>query len=162
MILIASSPAWLAALLLLLLVLAAIEDSWRMEINDWTSGAVALGAFIAIFLNGPVTGLWQNLLLFAAVLAAGTVLFNRGWMGGGDIKLMAAAALWFDLSSGWKLLVTIAIAGGIETLLILALRKLNWPERVRQKVLPLRHGEGIPYGIAIALGVAVMACWLRS
>lgn len=162
MILLASAPAWLAALLLLLMLLAALEDAWRMEISNWTSAAVAIGAFVAVYLNGPVIGFWENLLLFVGVLVIGTFLFARGAMGGGDIKLMAAAALWFDLASGWKLLVAIAIAGGIETLLILGLRKLPWPDGVRRKGLLLQRRGGIPYGIAIALGVALMAYWLRS
>ncbi len=160
--LLASAPDWLAAILFLFLLLAAIEDGWRMEISNWTSGAIALGAFIAILLDGPVTGLWQNLVLFAAVLVVGTFIFARGLMGGGDIKLMAASALWFDLASGWKLLVAIAIAGGVETLIILLLRRIQWSEAVRQRVLLLRRREGIPYGIAIALGVALMAVWLRT
>ncbi len=160
--LLASAPAWLAAILLILLLLAAIEDGWRMEISNWTSAAIALGAFVALMLDGPVTSFWQNLVLFAAVLVIGTFIFARGWMGGGDIKLMAASALWFDLSSGWKLLVAIAIAGGVETLLILLLRRMRWPDTVRQRVLLLRRREGIPYGTAIALGVALMAVWLRN
>ena len=161
MTLLASAPFWLAAFLLLFLLLAAVEDGWRMEISNWTSAAIAIGAFVAVALDGPVTGIWQNVLLFAGMLAVGTIAFDRGWMGGGDIKLLAACILWFDLSSGWKLLVAIAIAGGIETLIIMGLRRLRWPDRTRQQVLLLRRGEGIPYGIAIALGVALMAYWLR-
>ena len=161
MILLASAPYWLAALLLLLLLLAAAEDGWRMEISNWTSAAIAIGAFVAVALDGPVTGIWQNVLLFAGVLAVGTFLFDRGWMGGGDIKLLAACALWFDLPTGWKLLVAIAIAGGIETLVIMGLRRMPWSDGARQGTLLLRRGGGIPYGIAIALGVAIMAYWLR-
>jgi len=160
--LLASAPGWLAAVLLFLLLLAALEDAWRMEIANWTSGAVAVAAFGAIALGDPVIGIWQNLALFAAVLVGFTLSFNRGWMGGGDIKLLAASALWFDLSSGWKMLVAVAIVGGLETLILLGLRKLPWPKSTRDRLLPLRRGEGIPYGIAIALGVASMAYWLRS
>ena len=160
--LIATAPDWLVGILLLLLVLAAAEDGWRLRISDWTSGAIALAAFLAIAIAGPIVGLWENFLLFVAMLAIGTVMFARGWMGGGDIKLLAACALWFDLSSGWKLLVSIAIAGGVVALLVISLRKLPWPEGARQRVLLLKRREGIAYGIAIALGVALMAYWLRT
>jgi prepilin peptidase CpaA len=159
--LLAAAPDWLAAILLILLLVAAIEDGWRLQISDWTSGAIALAAFVAIGLDGPIVGLWQNFLLFAAVLAIGTVMFARGWMGGGDIKLLAASALWFDLSSGWRLLVSIAVAGGIVALTVILLRNLPWPDKARQRVLLLKPREGIAYGIAIALGVALMAYWLR-
>ena len=159
--LLVTSPDWLAVLLLILLLLAAIQDGWRLTISDWISGAIALGAFGALVLDGPVSGLWQNLLLFAAVLAVGTFMFGRGWMGGGDIKLLAAAALWFNLGDGWQLLVAIALVGGIEALLIIVMRRLPWSDAARNKALLLRRGGPIPYGIAIALGVALMGWWLR-
>ena len=88
-------------------------------------------------------------------------MFARGWMGGGDIKLLAASVLWFDLSSGWRLLVAIAIAGGIVALFVIFVRRLAWSDQIRQRVLLLKPREGIAYGIAIALGVALMAYWLR-
>jgi len=160
--LLASAPGWLTAILFILILLAAIEDGWRMKISNLISGAIALGAFAALLLDGPVVGFWQNLALFAAVLVVGTMMFARGWMGGGDIKLLAASALWFDLMSGWKLMVAIAIAGGLETLIIMALRRLPWPDAMRQRALLLRRRGDIPYGIAIAFGVALMAWWSRS
>jgi prepilin peptidase CpaA len=160
--LLASAPSWLATIFLLLLLVAALEDGWRMRIGNWVSAAIIVGAVAGAILKGPSIQLWQNLALFVGVLAAGTVLFARGWMGGGDVKLMAASALWFDLSTGWRLLVAIAIAGGLETLIVFGLRRLPWPASVPQRVLLLRRREGIPYGIAIALGVALMAWWLRK
>lgn len=160
--LLASAPGWLATILFLLLLAAAIQDGLRLQISNWISGAIAVAAFVALALAGPIIGLWQNLALFAAVLAVGTFMFGRGWMGGGDIKLLAASVLWFDLSNGWRLLVAIAIAGGIEALIVLGLRRLKWPDPVRARVLLLQRRGGIPYGIAIALGVALMGWWLRS
>lgn len=159
--LLASAPDWLAMLLMLLMVAAALEDGWRLRISDWISGLVAVGAFVALMVDGPVVGLWQNFLLFAVMLAVGTFAFGRGWMGGGDIKLLAASGLWFDLKDGWKLLVAIAIVGGIEALVLMAIRRLPWPEASRGRVLLLTRRGPIPYGIAIALGVALMGWWLR-
>jgi len=159
--LLVTAPDWLAYVLLFLLAAAAIQDGWRLRISDWISGLIALLAFAALLLDGPVSGLWQNFLLFAAVLAVGTFMFGRGWMGGGDIKLLAASSLWFNLSDGWKLLVAIAIAGGIEALLIIIIRRLPWSDAARSRALLLRRKGPIPYGIAIALGVALMGWWLR-
>jgi len=131
--LLVTAPDWVAALLLLLLVLAALQDGWRLRISDWISGLVAILAFVALVLDGPVSGLWQNFLLFAGVLAVGTFMFGRGWMGGGDIKL----------------------------LVIMIVRRLPWSDAARSKVLLLSRRGLIPYGIAIALGVALMGWWLR-
>lgn len=161
MTLLASAPDWLAAFLLVLLVLAALEDLWRLEINDWTCGSVAAGAFLAVAMNGPAGELWQNLLLFALILGIGTVLFVRGWMGGGDVKLLAACALWFNLSLGWKMLVAVAIIGGIETLLVMLLRALPWPLSLRKRIAALQRDEGIPYGVAIGAGVALIGTAVR-
>ena len=159
--LLVTAPDWVAALLLLLLVLAALQDGWRLRISDWISGLAAILAFVALVLDGPVSGLWQNFLLFAGVLAVGTFMFGRGWMGGGDIKLLAASSLWFNLSDGWRLLSAIAIAGGVEALVIMIVRRLPWSDAARSKVLLLSRRGLIPYGIAIALGVALMGWWLR-
>lgn len=161
MTLLASAPGWLAAFLFLLLLLAALEDLWRLQINDWLTGAVAVGAFLALAMDGAAAELWQNLLLFAGVLGVGTLLFVRGWMGGGDVKLLAACALWFNLGDGWKMLVAVAIVGGLETLLMLLLRVLPWPDRLRQRLALLRRDEGVPYGLAILGGMAFIAVILR-
>ncbi len=156
MTLLASAPDWLATLLLLLLILAALEDVWRLEINDWLCAGIAAGAFLAVAMNGPAGDLWQNLLLFSAVLGLGTLLFVRGWMGGGDVKLLAACSLWFNLDQGWKMLVAVAIAGGIEALLVMLLRALPWPTSLRDRLLVLRRDEEIPYGVAIGAGVVLV------
>ena len=157
MTLLTSAPGWLAAILFLLLLVAALQDIWRLEISNWICAAVAVCAFLAVAIGGPIIGLWENLLLFAAVLGLGTLLFARGWMGGGDVKLLAAAALWFDLDQGWKMLVAVAILGGLETLIVMLLRLLPWPSGIRHRVAALRRDEGIPYGVAIAAGVILIA-----
>ena len=159
--LLASAPAWLAAILYVLLLIAALEDGWRMRIGNLTSGAIAIGAFVAIALDGPIVGLWQNLLLFVGVLAIGTVFFSRSWMGGGDVKLLAAGGLWCDFSTGWKMLVAVALAGGLETVLILLSRGFPWSDRTLERVEFLRRRGGIPYGIAIAAGLILVTWWVR-
>ena len=161
MTLLASAPDWLAALLLLLLTLAALEDLWRLEINDWVCGVIAACAFLAVAMDGPAGEVWQNLLLFALVLGLGTLLFVRGWMGGGDVKLLAACSLWFDLDQGWKMLVAVAIAGGLETLLVMLLRVLPWPHSLRNRIAALQRNEGIPYGVAIGAGVVLIGLTIR-
>lgn len=161
MTLLASAPGWLTAILFLLLLLAALEDLWRLQIEDWLSGGVALGALLGVAIDGPAVALWQNLLLFALVLGIGTLLFARGWMGGGDVKLLAACALWFDLGQGWKMLVAVAIAGGLESLLVMLLRLLPWPEPLRRRIAWLQRGEALPYGVAIAAGMVWIALHIR-
>ena len=161
MTLLGSAPGWLAAVLFLLLLLASIEDLWRLQIEDWLSAGVALGAFLALGVNGTAAGLWQNLLLFALVLGFGTLLFVRGWMGGGDVKLLAACALWFNLDQGWKMLLAVAIAGGLESLIIMMLRLIPWSGGFRRRITWLRKGEALPYGVAIAAGMVWIGLAIR-
>jgi prepilin peptidase CpaA len=163
--LITDAPAWLFALLIVLLAAAAVEDMWRLQIEDEISGAIALSAVVAalfvVVREGGGWWPWQNILLMVLVLVVGTLLFARGAMGGGDVKLWAACALWFDLTDGWKMAVAVALAGGIEALLLFTVRRLPWPAGLPERWPLLKRGGEIPYGVAIAGGVLLMAWWLR-
>lgn len=157
----ALTPGWLAFLLATVLLAAAAEDAWRMQISNRIGLAVAGGAVLGALLAGPGLELWQNGLLFLAVLAVGTLLFARGAMGGGDVKLLAALSLWFDLAMGWRMLVVVALVGGVEAVVVTILRKLPWPARLRERLALLKAGEDLPYGIAIAIGGVVSLLWVR-
>ena len=67
-------------------------------------------------------------------------------MGGGDVKLAAALALWFSPASTLKFLVLMSLAGGVLTLGVMALHRFK-----------RREGRPeIPYGVAIAFGGLVI------
>ena len=82
-----AAPDWLAVTLFIFLLLAAAEDAWRLQISNLTSAAIAVGAFVAVALDGPIVGLWQNVVLFAAMLVAGSD--ERGRAGSEDAEIMA-------------------------------------------------------------------------
>ncbi|HEU4497745.1 MAG TPA: peptidase, partial [Sphingomicrobium sp.] len=81
--------------------------------------------------------------------------------GGGDVKLLAACVLWFDLAQGWKMLAAVAIAGGLEAVLVVMLRFLPWPESLRRRFAWLRKDEALPYGVAIAAGMLWIGLTIR-
>jgi len=147
-----SAPAWLAIFFAVLLVLAALEDMWRLRISNWICAAIVIAAFVAVILAGPVVQLWQNVAIFAALLAVGTPLFAYGWMGGGDVKLFAATGLWFDLAGAGRMIVAVLIAGGFVTIFVLLLRTVKWSQGARDRIVIIRPKSGIPYGVAIAIG----------
>ena len=64
-------------------------------------------------------------------------------MGGGDVKLAAALALWFSPASTLKFLVLMSLAGGVAD----AGRRSLSTGRARKPGRP-----EIPYGVAIAFG----------
>ena len=157
-----AAPAWLAGLFFLILGIAAAEDGWRLRVSNLIVAAVAATGIAAIVIAGLGWNAWQPLLLAALILAVGTPMFGAGWLGGGDVKLLAASGLWFSLSGGWRMLVAVAVAGGVLALLILTLRLLPWSDRAKSHVVVLRPRGGIPYGIAIAMGVAAMLMIART
>jgi prepilin peptidase CpaA len=134
----------LLALLALLLVVAAVIDVRTFTISNKLNLAVALLAplyWLSIALT-PWPGIAIQLAAGAAVFGLLALAFFAGMMGGGDVKLAAALALWFPPGVTVKFLVLMSIAGGVLTLAV-----LGW-HRLKQ-----REGRPeIPYGVAIAFG----------
>lgn len=146
------APHWLALVLVVLLAFAAIEDAIRLRISNITVLMVIIAAIVAAVLVGPELRLWQNLVVFLGLLAVGTPMFAAGKLGGGDVKLLAAVGLWLDFPGALWMLITVALAGGVLALTVIALRAFGWSKQLRERVVLLRPGGGIPYGVAIAAG----------
>ncbi|MEO5773388.1 MAG: prepilin peptidase [Sphingomicrobium sp.] len=138
----------LLAILTILLVVAAIIDVRTFTIPNRLNLAVALLApvyWVSIGMHWwPDAAVQVGVAL--AVFAVLALAFYFGMMGGGDVKLAAAIALWFAPAGTVRFLVLMSIAGGVLTVALLALHK------VRKK-------EGrpeIPYGVAIAFGALMI------
>ncbi|MGZ2411060.1 prepilin peptidase CpaA [Sphingomonas sp. F9_3S_D5_B_2] len=151
--LIAVSPLWLTIILLAALLAAAVEDAMRLRISNVTCLAVLLSALTAMGVQGLPIALWQNAVVFIAILALGTPLFAAGKMGGGDIKLLACLGLWMNFSAAVWLLASTMIAGGLLACGFIAVRLL----RSRGDAPKRKLGSGrIPYGLAIAAGACLV------
>ena len=134
----------LLASLAALLVVAAVIDVRTFTISNRLTLTVALLA--PVYWLSVELSIWPGVAIQLAAGAAVFVVlaaaFYAGMMGGGDVKLAAALALWFPPGATIKFLVFMSLAGGLLTLLLLV-----W-HRARQ-----REGRPqIPYGVAIALG----------
>ncbi|WP_027444248.1 prepilin peptidase [Erythrobacter cryptus] len=140
----------LLAALAIALVVAAFTDLTRRQIDNWLNGAIALGAPLFWWASG--LALWPDVALQLGVaLAAFAVfagLFALRMMGGGDVKLLTALALWVPPYQFVQLLLVMAIAGGVLTIVMGA-----WHVARRQK-----HRLAIPYGVAISFG----ALWVLA
>jgi prepilin peptidase CpaA len=136
-------PLLLLGALALLLVSAGIEDVRAREIANWKNAAVAVLAPAWWWASGlaPWPDMAMQLALATAVFALFVLAFAAGWMGGGDVKLIGALALWFPLQQLLWMLVAMSLAGGVVTL------ALAIEHRLRRKPGALE----IPYGVAIAL-----------
>ncbi len=131
-----------------LLVIAAVIDARTFTISNRLNLTVALLAplyWLSVALS-PWPGVAIQLAAGTAVFAILAGAFYAGMMGGGDVKLAAALALWFPPGITVKFLVLMSIAGGVLTLALLAWHRLKQREGRPE----------IPYGVAIAGGGLVI------
>ena len=149
--LVVNSPSWLIALLALALAAAAVEDALRLRISNITCVAVFVGALVAVSMHGFTPSLWQNALVCVAILAAGTAAFAAGWLGGGDVKLLAAIGLWLDLKWAGGLIMAVFLAGGLLGMIYIGARIVGSSGRKRSK-----REKNVPYGLAIVAGAALV------
>ena len=129
--------------LALLLVSAAIEDLRCRQIANAKTLGIALLAPAWWWAAGvtPWPDVAIQLGLAIALLAAFAAAFHFGWMGGGDVKLIAALALWLPAGPLAWMLVVMSLFGGALTLLTVAHHRLSRRTGIVE----------VPYGVAIAL-----------
>ena len=141
-------PNLLLGVLAILLVVAAVIDVRTFTISNRLNLTVALLA--PLYWLSVGLPLWPDAAVQLAIAAGVFVLlagaFYIGMMGGGDVKLAAALALWFAPVSTLHFLVLMSLAGGVLTLGLMV------AHRMRGKV----GKPKIPYGVAIAFGGLVI------
>jgi prepilin peptidase CpaA len=127
-----------------ILVFAAVVDVRTFTISNRLNLTVALLA--PVYWASVALSPWPGIAVQVAAAATVFILlagaFYAGMMGGGDVKLAAALALWFSPFTTIHFLVLTSLAGGVLTLVVLAVHRA-------------RKREGrpeIPYGVAIAFG----------
>src|SRR3977135_2388764 len=109
-----------------LMAFAAASDLFTMTISNRVSLALAAGFVVLAMLSGMgLQDILSHLGAGAAVLAAAFGCFAMGWVGGGDAKVAAAAALLFGFGHLLNYLVYASLFGGALTLLLLQFRQ--WP-----------------------------------
>lgn len=94
-----------------LTVAATLTDLRSYRIPNRISLAVA-GLFPVYVLAGFADA-GSGLLAGGIVFAIGVFLFSRGWMGGGDVKLLAAVSLWAGTELLLPMILIVSITGGI-------------------------------------------------
>lgn len=133
--------AALAVMLGALLVAAGIEDARTREIANGKNAAIALLAPVWWWAMGLGWGdVTVQLLVAAIVFAVFVGAFACGWMGGGDVKMIAALALWLPLGSLLQMLMVMSVLGGAITVAMMIERR--WQRRI--------GAVEVPYGVAIA------------
>jgi len=136
--------AMLLGVLATLLVVAAVIDVRTFKISNRLTLAVALLAplyWLSVALS-PWPGVAVQLAAGLTVFVLFAAAFYAGMMGGGDVKLAAALALWFPPQATFQFIVIMSVAGGLLTIAALA-----WHRARKREGRPQ-----IPYGVAISIG----------
>jgi prepilin peptidase CpaA len=142
---------------------AAFCDVRNRRIPNWLTGGLAVAAIVVHALGG-----WKSLAIAIAVMAVmtllGTLVYSRGGIGGGDIKLAIAASGLLSYPLLVPFLLYTAIAGGALAVLYLAFRPGSRPSLSRAVVLAAGGLQGIsakretlPYALAFAIGAILVA-----
>lgn len=131
----------LGALAIALLV-AACTDIRRRQIDNWLNAGIALGAPLFWWASGLTLwpGVAWQLGVAAITFAVLLGLFALRAMGGGDVKLLTALALWIEPTWFVRLLVIMALIGGVLTIVLWAWHALR---KRRDRI-------AVPYGVAIS------------
>lgn len=133
---------------------AGSMDLFTMTIPNRISIGLIIGFVVAAPFSGmDAMGLLGHVGAGALMLAVGIGMFALGWLGGGDAKLLAAAALWLGFDRLLEYLLYVAMAGGLLALSILIYRSIAPPLWLCREEWAMRlHAKtgGIPYGIALA------------
>lgn len=124
------------------LLTAGFTDLKSRKIANWLNGAIAITA--PLFWWASDMALWPDVAaqfgMAVATFAVLSILFAIRAMGGGDVKLLTALALWISPMLFLKLLVMMALLGGVLTI---GFGMWHLWRRQRDKIT-------IPYGVAIA------------
>ncbi|MBV8344104.1 MAG: prepilin peptidase [Candidatus Eremiobacteraeota bacterium] len=142
---------------------AAFCDVRSRRIPNWLTGSLALAALAVHALDG-----WKSLAVALAVMSGltllGTLVYARGGIGGGDVKLAISGSGLLSYPLFIPFLLYTAIAGGALAVIYLAFRPGSRPSLARTAVLaagglqglPARR-ETLPYALAFAIGAIFVA-----
>ncbi len=152
-----------------LLLASVVTDIAARRVPNWIPALLAATGLALRAASGTLAG---GVLAAALVFLLMVFCWRRGWMGGGDVKLLTAATLTVPpLAAAW-LLLAVALAGGALAALYLLLGA------VLPRVRPRPGGDGrglarilsrerrriagggpVPYAAAIAAGTLFVLTW---
>lgn len=154
----------LGAAALAVLLAAALQDlRERLIANRFSLALLVLGSAQHVLLadgwRHALTLAGGALALAAIVFVVGFVLWRFGGLGGGDVKLLTAAAFLVGADGIGGLLLITALAGGVLALLCVVVPRIHWASMLCWRLAAGGAGAGttrtaVPYGVAIAIGAA--------
>ena len=147
-----------------MLVFATLHDIGFRTIPDWLSAVLgADGILLRLLDHSLPSGLACGLAVF--ILAV--LCWRRGWLGGGDVKLLGATAILVPPALVPGFILAVSLAGGVLALLYLLLERVIPTPRLRhsasllRRVLivecrRIRRRASLPYATAISAAALLM------
>ncbi len=148
---------------LCVLIFAALHDFAVRTVPNAYSVVLFLAGVAMRLCAGGMHGLQWGLIASAIIFAFTVIFWRLGWMGGGDVKLLTAAAIFVPPALVPMLIAATALAGGVLALgFIIGRRVTSRPSAPRPtatlgRILRceqwrLHRGGPLPYAAAIAVG----------
>lgn len=138
----------------------ASSDLLTMTISNRLCALVlALFPITAFAAGMPAVDIATSFAIGAAVLLLTFGMFAAGWIGGGDAKFAAVAAVWIGTSALLPYFLLTAVVGGGLTLVFIWIKanpmpamalRYAWYQRLQD------HNTGVPYGIALSLAALIV------
>ncbi len=149
------------AVLAALLVIAAVGDVRKYTIPNWISIAVAALYPVYVMLHPQPLDWGSSIIVASALFAVGFLRHSLSVMGGGDVKLLAAAGFWAGTQYLNPLLLIMALSGGVLAVVVMTVRRCRARARKFRKRSKRTEGQ-LPYGVAIAAGGMTVSVLLAA
>jgi len=140
--------------------LVAYGDVRRRRIPNVLAVAIGALGLVRMILAGDLSAFLHTLTAGAAVFAAAFLLFWRGLVGGGDVKLLTAASLLVGYHDLLSFLFLMSLCGAVVSIAVVAANKFSPWLRLspRPMTIPVaRQPEGTPARLSVPYGVAIAA-----
>ena len=125
-----------AAATMILLIAAAVSDIMRYRIPNIIVYAIVAAFAVGAVFNFAWPAIVWPVLAGVAMFLLGAGLFAFGLFGGGDVKLIAAMALWTSFADLPRFLLIMGAAGGLIGLVLLLKRRRQQPAMASSAALP--------------------------
>jgi prepilin peptidase CpaA len=143
-----------------LLLWAATTDLIDFHIPNRVSFAVAAlypVHLAAGWLGGLPVDWASGILAGAGIFVLGFFLFSYGLVGGGDVKLLSATALWAGLGGLVPMMLIVGVAGGLLSLGLIVAKAASFARQPASRPADMPVWRAVlqqpaPYGVAIAVG----------
>ncbi len=142
---------------------AIVSDLRRLIIPNWIPIALAVTFPVFALLHAGGDRIPAHVAVTVLVFLISMIFFVADWMGGGDIKLLAAIILWLGPSAAPEFLMVMSLLGAALAITLMIVRSFPsaadpWGQTiVARRVIELARLGQCPYGVAIGAAALMFA-----